>query len=400
MAQGAICINHWVHSLPDHDEETENHSHDDSSSDIVYSNGDDDTNTLQQLIIFWQYRRSFEPGFQDEAATAPETASVYDPDRIETAAETTINTSAKSMPKSDPNSSKLPPPPPARSANKSAAGLASASHRKSKKSAAAPKNVEEWREPLLRSNMIVVFEKSVVNSRTKKSVVLDDLSAVVSSGGLLVGTNNMYTSNENLKGLNDIHLINDVVERIFESLEEDLNMRIDSYVTRCARLDREVHQRPENDKISRKLWMYSKQFQIVKKKLNTIVFLVSDIRLHLVENGLSKDFLSTLASRLRIIAEDVEEDLRKPVVEMIDLVYKSISINDARRSMELNASLWRLSWVTFIFLPLTFLVGFFGMNVDVFANDPAIKWSVTPTLTQLSVLLLTREGTSSLRFHS
>ncbi|KAK7184970.1 ankyrin repeat-containing protein [Paraphaeosphaeria sporulosa] len=59
---------------------------------------------------------------------------------------------------------------------------------------------------------------------------------------------------------------------------------------------------------------------------------------------------------------------------MIDLVYKSISINDARRSMELNASLWRLSWVTFIFLPLTFLVGFFGMNVDVFADNPPLKW--------------------------
>src|SRR5437762_95797 len=37
-------------------------------------------------------------------------------------------------------------------------------------------------------------------------------------------------------------------------------------------------------------------------------------------------------------------------------------------------SMWRLSWITFIFLPLTFIVGFFGMNVDVFAKDPSIKW--------------------------
>ena len=42
-------------------------------------------------------------------------------------------------------------------------------------------------------------------------------------------------------------------------------------------------------------------------------------------------------------------------------MYKSISIRDSRQSLELNASLWRLSWITFIFLPLTFLVGFFGM---------------------------------------
>ena len=36
--------------------------------------------------------------------------------------------------------------------------------------------------------------------------------------------------------------------------------------------------------------------------------------------------------------------------------------------------MWRLSWITFIFLPLTFLVGFFGMNVDIFSNYPSIKW--------------------------
>lgn len=57
-------------------------------------------------------------------------------------------------------------------------------------------------------------------------------------------------------------------------------------------------------------------------------------------------------------------------------MYKSVSIRDARKSVELNTSLWRLSWITFIFLPLTFLVGFFGMNVDTFQNDPPIKWLV------------------------
>ena len=40
----------------------------------------------------------------------------------------------------------------------------------------------------------------------------------------------------------------------------------------------------------------------------------------------------------------------------------------------LNESLWRLSWITFIFLPLTFITGIFGMNVDTFAHNPSIKW--------------------------
>ncbi|CAO2652336.1 Nn.00g006190.m01.CDS01 [Neocucurbitaria sp. VM-36] len=362
IAQGAICINHWVDPLPDDDEKEAKDRRDDSSSDDDTDTDDDiDTRTvgdnrLQQLIIYWQYRLPYEPAVQDEATTAREAIPVNNPDRIELATEKPVMSNAKS--------STVPT-------------AKSASNRKSKKSTTAPKDVEEWRETFLQSNMIVVFEKSMINSRNRKSIVLDDLSKIVTSGKLLVGNTshiNMYKFNRNLKGFNDIHSINDVIEKIFDSLEDDLNLRIDSFITQCARLDREVHRRPENDNIAHKLWLCSKHFQTVKKKIDTIAFLVDDIRDHLIKKGLSKEFLSTLPSKLKICANDVEEDLRKPVVEMIDLVYKSISINDSRRSMELNASLWRLSWVTFIFLPLTFLVGFFGMNVDIFADDPALKW--------------------------
>jgi hypothetical protein len=37
-------------------------------------------------------------------------------------------------------------------------------------------------------------------------------------------------------------------------------------------------------------------------------------------------------------------------------------------------SMWRLSWITFVFLPLTFITGFFGMNVDTFNDHPSISW--------------------------
>lgn len=37
-------------------------------------------------------------------------------------------------------------------------------------------------------------------------------------------------------------------------------------------------------------------------------------------------------------------------------------------------SLWRLSWVTFIFLPLTFVATLFGMNVDLLSENPSLKW--------------------------
>ena len=64
-------------------------------------------------------------------------------------------------------------------------------------------------------------------------------------------------------------------------------------------------------------------------------------------------------------------------------MYKSVAMRDARQSLELNASLWRLSWITFVFLPLTFLSGFFGMNVHLFKSFPSIRWyfvAVVPLL--------------------
>jgi len=57
-------------------------------------------------------------------------------------------------------------------------------------------------------------------------------------------------------------------------------------------------------------------------------------------------------------------------------MYRSVAIRDSRASLQLGSSMWRLSWITFIFLPATFIVGFFGMNVETFAGGGSadIKW--------------------------
>ena len=55
-----------------------------------------------------------------------------------------------------------------------------------------------------------------------------------------------------------------------------------------------------------------------------------------------------------------QEDLVKPTANLADLMYKSVEIRDSRHSLQLNTSMWRLSWITFIFLPLTFISSFFG----------------------------------------
>jgi Mg2+ and Co2+ transporter CorA len=71
-----------------------------------------------------------------------------------------------------------------------------------------------------------------------------------------------------------------------------------------------------------------------------------------------------------------------------DLMYKSVGIRDSRHGLQLNTSLWRLSWITFIFLPLTFTVGFFGMHVDAFSTDVSIKWYFIVAVSLMAVVLL------------
>ncbi|KIW92260.1 uncharacterized protein Z519_07244 [Cladophialophora bantiana CBS 173.52] len=88
----------------------------------------------------------------------------------------------------------------------------------------------------------------------------------------------------------------------------------------------------------------------------------------------SSTWLTPLLDDFEVLAENIGTDYLEPLEHMIDLMYKSVTIRDSKQSLELNASLWRLSWITFIFLPLTFLVGAFGMNVDAFRQYPSLKW--------------------------
>jgi Mg2+ and Co2+ transporter CorA len=107
--------------------------------------------------------------------------------------------------------------------------------------------------------------------------------------------------------------------------------------------------------------------------------IVKEMRSHLHElaAGDPKDeqpWLGAVPDELEKLTGQWDRDIIAPTSGLSDLMYKSVGIRDARHSLQLGLSMWRLSWITFIFLPLTFTVGFFGMNVDMFAENPSIKW--------------------------
>ncbi|KAH8145814.1 uncharacterized protein LAJ45_10137 [Morchella importuna] len=66
--------------------------------------------------------------------------------------------------------------------------------------------------------------------------------------------------------------------------------------------------------------------------------------------------------------------LDRETKEMIELEFSLVSIHEARESVKMSQSMKRLSWITFIFLPLMFVAGLFGMNVDILESNPSWKW--------------------------
>ncbi|KAJ6258921.1 hypothetical protein Dda_5816 [Drechslerella dactyloides] len=84
----------------------------------------------------------------------------------------------------------------------------------------------------------------------------------------------------------------------------------------------------------------------------------------------------------------IEEDLIKQTDKLTDLMYKTVGIRDSQDSLRLGTSMWRLSWVTFIFLPLSFITSFFGMNVDLFQDNPAIKWYFITAAPFMAVVII------------
>jgi hypothetical protein len=144
-----------------------------------------------------------------------------------------------------------------------------------------------------------------------------------------------------------------------------------------AELEDFIWSQPDNPSRAGEVWLMSQRLQAMLKYINRHTNLMRSVQEDFrafAERDEEQYWLSPVIEEFRQLSDTILDDYVEPLQHMIDLMYKSVTIRDSRHSLELNTSLWRLSWITFVFLPLTFLSGFFGMNVDTFHHDPSIKW--------------------------
>ena len=181
-----------------------------------------------------------------------------------------------------------------------------------------------------------------------------------------------------------------ILTDIWKAVAENWEDFLDVCNTHISILEDKIYDGPADESRAPELWTNSNMWLKAERLVAIHVALVREMQTNLRElTGDSEDnWLEASPDDMQKLTELVQDDLVKPTANLADLMYKSVEIRDSRHSLQLNTSLWRLSWITFIFLPLTFLSTFFGMNVDTFQPDPSIKYYFVSAVPLMILVLL------------
>lgn len=183
-----------------------------------------------------------------------------------------------------------------------------------------------------------------------------------------------------------------VLQDVWKSVTESWEMLLDACRLHVSILEDKIYEVPADETRAPDLWTNSSMWLKLERLISIHSAVVKETQSHLRElTGelvVEDDWLGTGTSDMERLSSMVQEELVKPTASLADLMYKSVEIRDSRHSLQLNTSMWRLSWITFIFLPLTFLVGFFGMNVDTFKQDPNIRWYFIAAVPMMALVLI------------
>ncbi|KAF2834849.1 hypothetical protein M501DRAFT_943318 [Patellaria atrata CBS 101060] len=183
--------------------------------------------------------------------------------------------------------------------------------------------------------------------------------------------------------LSEDWLVDESMDLILKDIFKRLSHAWEKYLDRCEThvgiLEDKIYENPADESRAPELWQNGNLWLKVEKLVYIHIDVAKEIKNEikaLVNDDSQDEWLENTVEDFEKLANLVQEDLVKPTANLSDLMYKSVEIRDSRHSIALGLSMWRLSWITFIFLPLTFMVGFFGMNVSTFSDEslPSIKW--------------------------
>ncbi|EPS45815.1 hypothetical protein H072_120 [Dactylellina haptotyla CBS 200.50] len=194
-----------------------------------------------------------------------------------------------------------------------------------------------------------------------------------------------------------------IIETIYNSVADCWEAVLDVAWDHESILQDSIYEHPADESRASELFKNSETWLKFSKLMSYHVECIGDVQEYVGDfrdEDESNDSDTAVFTWLRSVEQTflrlngyIEDDLIKQTDKLTDLMYKTVGIRDSQDSLRLGTSMWRLSWVTFVFLPLSFITSFFGMNVDLFEDNPSIKWyfiSATPfmTVVLISVFIL------------
>ncbi|KAJ4303717.1 Guanine nucleotide exchange factor lte1 [Kalmusia sp. IMI 367209] len=184
-----------------------------------------------------------------------------------------------------------------------------------------------------------------------------------------------------------------IIRDIFRGLAHNWEKYSNICETHVGILEDKIYENPADEMRAPELWTNASLWLKVERLMYLHIDLIKELRnyLHELDNAdpsEDQQWLESSAEEMEKLTTLFQEGVVKPTDNLSDLMYKSVGIRDARHSLQLGLSMWRLSWITFIFLPLTFVSGFFGMNVDTFSENPSIKYFVIAAVTLFAVVIV------------
>ncbi|KAL8893083.1 MAG: hypothetical protein Q9215_000088 [Flavoplaca cf. flavocitrina] len=183
-----------------------------------------------------------------------------------------------------------------------------------------------------------------------------------------------------------------ILADVWKSVSESWDRLIDLSNVHVDCLQDRIYEQPADESRAPELWTNASHWLKVERLVTIHTNVVKEMQDNLKEltsePTIEDNWLDKSPGDMERIGLLVQEDLVKPTDSLNDLMYKSVEIRDSRHSLQLNTSMWRLSWITFIFLPLVFISGFFGMNVDIFSDNPSIKWYFVSAVPLMMLVLI------------
>ncbi|KAK7515999.1 uncharacterized protein IWZ02DRAFT_435293 [Phyllosticta citriasiana] len=222
-------------------------------------------------------------------------------------------------------------------------------------------------------NTIIIFEQA--QSRSPEDTLIQARNEIESRWRRLP----FYLKKE--QQATDQQLAVECMDFVLKDVFKALSMSWENFLRGCEThvsiLEDKIYDNPADESRAPELWLNSSLWLKVEKLIYLHLDIAKETRMMMKELTADEgvdEWLSSIPEDFDKLATSVQEDLIKPTGNLSDMMYKSVEIRDARQGLRMDASMWRLSWITFIFLPMTFLVSFFGMNVDTFDSNPSIKW--------------------------